>query len=142
MGKGKSLKIYDTKAVFEDFESSHEKILVSQEKDTGMRKYEKVKSIPSDLGSPSQIVPFEHIYGFYDLLSGSYVALVIESESFVSIPLMTIRKVKKIVVLPLFRSGRILSELKQRDEDRYLQLLNFAFSEHSLFYSTASDITL
>ena len=34
------------------------------------------------------------------------------------------RKVKKVVVVPLFRNGRPLSDSKQKDEDRYLQLLH------------------
>ena len=34
------------------------------------------------------------------------------------------RKVKKVVVVPLLRNGRPLSDSKQKDEDRYLQLLH------------------
>jgi hypothetical protein len=34
------------------------------------------------------------------------------------------RKVKKVVVVPLFRNGRQLSDSKQKDEDRYLQRLH------------------
>ena len=33
------------------------------------------------------------------------------------------RKVKKVVVVPLLRNGRPLSDSRQKDEDRYLQLL-------------------
>ena len=63
-------------------------------------------------------------------------------EIFVSITGFNIRKVKKILVIPLFRNGKLLSETKQRDEDRYLQLLHKAFSEHQFFFSTSNDITL
>ena len=73
------------------------------------------------------------------------------------------RKVKKIVVVPLFRNGRPLSDSKQRDEDRYLQLLHMsvsfirvsyrlaalinwlpcrAFSEHQFFFSLTNDVTV
>ena len=34
------------------------------------------------------------------------------------------RKVKNVVVVPPFRNGRPLSDSKQKDEDRYLQLLH------------------
>jgi hypothetical protein len=39
-------------------------------------------------------------------------------------------------------SHKTLSESKQRDKDRYLQLLNLSFSEHNFFYSFTSHITL
>ena len=35
-----------------------------------------------------------------------------------------LRKVKKVVVVPLLRNGRPLSDSRQKDEDRYLQLLH------------------
>jgi len=86
----------------------------------------------------------EAIFGIYDLLSGSYVAIVVESEPFVSISNshINMRKVKKILVVPLFRSGRLLSDSRQRDEDRYLQLLHLGFSEHVFFFSPTFDVTL
>lgn len=143
MGKGKALRIYETRAILEDLDGVFPNILVTQEKDTGARIFEKInKNHPPDVGASSQIIPFEAVFGFYDLLSGSYVALVTESESYVTLNFMSIRKVKKVVVVPLFRNGRVLSETKQHDEDRYLELLNLAFSEHTFYFSTMSDITL
>lgn len=56
--------------------------------------------------------------------------------------LLEMRRSKRIIVVPLFKSHKTLSESKQRDEDRYLQLLNLGFSEHNFFYSFTSDITL
>lgn len=53
-----------------------------------------------------------------------------------------IRRAKKIVILPMFRSGRPLSETRQRDENRYLQLLHLALSEHTFYYSASYDVTL
>jgi hypothetical protein len=142
MGKGKVLRIFDTKAVFDNLESGN-CLLVSQVKESGTRHFEKLNcSQLPDMGVTSQILPLEAIFGFYDLLSGSYVALVVESESFVSIGSISIRKTKKILVVPLFRHGRVLSENKQKEEDRYLQLLHMSFSEHQFFFSVTNDITL
>lgn len=142
MGKGRVLRIFDTKAVFDNQETGN-CLLVSQIKDSGARYIEKmnVSQLP-DLGSTSQVLPFECIFGFYDLLSGSYVALVVESESYVSLNNISMRKAKKFMVVPLFRNGRILSESKQKDEDRYLQLLHLSFSDTQFFFSHTSDITL
>jgi hypothetical protein len=98
------------------------------------------------MGGSAQVLPMEAIFGIYDLLSGAYVALVVESEPFVSVGNTTahvnMRKAKKILVVPLFRNGRLLSDHKQRDEDRYLQLLHTAFSEHQFFFSFSCDVTL
>jgi len=100
-----------------------------------------VKQLGNDLGSPYQTISLEAIFGIYDFLSGSYVALVVESEPFVSSQEIDIRKVKRILVVPLFRHGRLLSDRKQRDEDRYLELLHSAFSYHQFFFSWSCDIT-
>lgn len=145
MGKGKVLRIYDTQAVFENLDGPvSSSLLVTQSKDNGMREFQIVKSKEqlTDLGSTAQILPFEAIFGFYDLLSGSYVALVVESEPFFQLNFMNMRKAKKVLTVPLFRHGRPLSESKQADEDRYLKLLNLGFSEHSFFFSYNSDITV
>lgn len=145
MGKGKVVKIYDSHAVFENLESSGSSyLLVSQSKDSGMREFSKRSKdqIPSDLGSNPQILPFEAIFGFYDLLSGSYVALVIESEPYINNTAITIRKAKKVLIVPLFRQARPLSDSKQADEDRFLKLLNLGFDEHSFYFSYTSEITL
>jgi hypothetical protein len=101
-------------------------------------------------GAPVQEVPIEAIFGIYDLLSGSYVALVTESESYVSIQpqpqqqqaAINIRKVKKVILLPLFQQQRVLSPAKQQDEAKYLELLHQAFAHHSFFFSFTTDITL
>ena len=136
------LRVYDVRAVFENLETGN-CIVATQLKEGAGRDLQMVnRSELPDLGGPSQVLPLEAIFGIYDLLSGSYVALVVESEPFVSITGFNIRKVKKILVIPLFRNGKLLSETKQRDEDRYLQLLHKAFSEHQFFFSTSNDITL
>lgn len=142
MGKGKVLRIFDTKAVFENLDTGN-CLLVTQQRDSGTRQYEKFnRAHPPDLGTTSQVVPFEAIFGIYDLLSGSYVALVVESEPYVNLKTINIRRCKKVLIIPLFKAGRVLSEARQRDEDRYLQLLHLAFSEHNFFFSYDYDITL
>lgn len=139
---GKVLRMFDTRCVFESG-SSGSCLQATQIKEGG--KYELVtcdRSQLQDLGGPSQVMPFEAIFGIYELLSGYYVALVVESEPYVSIPIFGLRKAKKILVVPLFRNGRVLSESKQRDENRYLQLLHMAFSEHQFFFSITHHVTL
>jgi phosphatidylinositol 4-phosphatase len=142
MVKGKVLRMYDVRAVFENLDTGN-CIVATQLKEGAARDLQMLKrSELPDLGGPSQVLPLEAIFGIYDLLSGSYVALVVESEPFITTTGMNIRKVKKILVLPLFRNGRLLSETKQRDEDRYLLLLHKGFSEHQFFFSSTNDITL
>ena len=143
MGKGKILRIYDTKAVLENLDNGS-CLLITQAKDSGARQFESFdrSNPPADLGTTTQVLPFEALFGFYDLLSGSYVALVVESEPFVSVNNIDMRKSKKMLVVPLFRSTRMLSESKQRDEDRYLQLLHMGFTEHNFFFSFTYDLTL
>lgn len=138
------MKIYDTHAVFENLEAKDGSfLLVGQSRDSGSREFSKrTKDLPSDIGSNPQILPFEAIFGFYDLLSGSYVALVVESEPYINHQAITIRKAKKFLIVPLFRQARPLSESKQADEDRYLKLLNLGFDDHSFYFSHTSEITL
>jgi hypothetical protein len=144
MGKGKVLKIYDAHAVFENLETPGSFLVVTQSKDSGIREFSKKTKdqISSDLGNNPQILPFEAVFGFYDLLSGSYVALVIESEPYINNSAVNIRKAKKVLIIPLFRQARPLSDSKQADEDRYLKLLNLGFDEHSFYFSYSSEITL
>jgi hypothetical protein len=100
-----------------------------------------------DLGSEvCSNVQFECIYGLYHLLAGSYVALVRDSENWVSIKKdnvvnVNIRRAKTIVLYPLFLSKRDLSEEKQRDEEKYLDLLRKGFSMHNMFFSHDFDLT-
>lgn len=142
MGKGRVLRIFDTRAVFENLDTGS-CLVASQVKENGGRTFERVNRTQLyDLGTSSQPLPFEAIFGIYDLLSGSYVAVVVESESYVLINQINIRRAKKILVVPLFKNGRLLSDSKQKDEDRYLQLLHMGFSEHSFFFSPTFDVTL
>eukprot|EP01035_Chromulina_nebulosa_P022922 gene22922-29691_t len=90
MGKGKVLKIYDTKAVFESLDT----------------------------------------------------ALVIESEPFVTIGPVIIRKAKKFLVIPLFHDNKLYVDSKKQDEDKYLELLQLGFQSHNFFYSYTFDLTL
>ena len=75
MGKGRVLKIFDAQAVFENLDVQNNKtnlsgqcLLVTQGRDNGAREFEKrTKDQLADIGAPSQVIPFEAIFGFYDL---------------------------------------------------------------------------
>lgn len=143
MGKGKVLKVYDTKCIFENLESGT-CLYVTLNRDGHSKEMHQVAErhyLPDTSGS-CQVVPFEAIFGFYDLLSSSYVALLIESEPYVNANNIVIRKAKKIIVIPMFRQQKFLSESKQNDEAKYLLLLLNAFAEHIFFYSLTFDLTL
>ena len=92
----------------------------------------------------SNPVSFEHVFGIYDFPSGPHIALLVESESFVSVKRlpMEIRLAKKIIVVPLFNSRRAMSSIKQKEQDCCLELLKKTFQSHRFFYSTSAyDIT-
>jgi hypothetical protein len=131
-------RCYETAAVFENVVTS-ECLFVNQERN-GARDIQVCdKGRIPDLGTPYQIIPVEAIYGIYDLLSGAFVAMVVDSSS---MNVLDIRRIEKVLVTPLFRSGRTLPESKQRDEDRYLQLLHLAFTSHVFYFAHDADITL
>ncbi len=100
-----------------------------------------------DLTGEFSITHGEVIYGFYELLSGTYVALVQDSETYVDLKVESrefyIKRVKSVKILPLFKNQRELGASKQEEENKYLHLLSNAFSESSLFFSPAAkyDIT-
>jgi len=147
-GMGKVLRMFDQKAYFEAPQSA-QGLQASRGSSDGstatFSTYNLNGGLPLDYlpasSPPTQIIPFEAIFGIYDLLSGQYVALVVESEPYVTLSNFSLRKVKKILIIPLFRNGKVLSESKQRDENRYLQLLHSAFSEHHFFFSWQHHIT-
>ena len=93
-----------------------------------------------------ETVQFECIFGLYHLLAGSYVALVQESENWVSINRdnvhINIRRAKKITLYPLFLKEKTLSENKAKDEGMYLELLRKGFDCHNFFFSLDYDLTL
>ena len=139
-GKKKLLKLYETRAVFENTDTRN--CLVATQLKDGLRDITTcdISQLP-DSEPPLQVVPIEAIYGLYDLLSCPYAAVVIDSEPFIGKDPKWIRKAKKIIMLPLFTNARQLSSRKQNDEDRYLYLLDKAFSKHTFFFSHSHDIT-
>lgn len=141
MGKGRVLRIYDTRAIFENLDNGN-CLVVTQVKDGWSKDFQVCdRSQLADVSGQCQTIYLESIFGFYDLLSGTFVSLIVESEQFVETSNISIKKALKIIVVPLFRSGRILSSTKQVDEDKYLELLHLSFSQHSFFFSTTFDIT-
>ncbi len=89
-----------------------------------------------------QLIPVDAVFGIYHLLSGPYVALVTDSEVAVAAPNgLEFRKVTKAAIIPLIKSGVPLSEERQADEDRYLELLHLAISSHHFYFSYTHDVT-
>ena len=91
--------------------------------------------LPDLASEVCETVNFDCIFGLYHFLAGSYVALVKDSENWVSINKdnvnVNIRRAKSIVLHPLFLSRRELSETRQKDEEDYLDLLRKGFEMHN-----------
>ena len=88
-----------------------------------------------------QLIPVDAVFGIYHLLSGPYVALVTDSEVAVAASGLEFRKVTKAAIIPLIKSGVPLTEERQADEDRYLELLHLAISSHHFYFSYTHDVT-
>lgn len=88
-----------------------------------------------------QLIPIDAIFGIYHLLSGPYLALVTESEVAVAVAGLEFRRITKAAIIPLIKSGAPLSEERQADEDRYLELLHAAISSHQFYFSYNHDVT-
>jgi phosphatidylinositol 4-phosphatase len=98
--------------------------------------------LPDELGSlVHDSVIFEVIYGVYHLLAGTYIAVVTESENWVSLSGLSIRRAKNISLVPIFANLAILGESQEQDDRRYLELLSQAFDEHDFYYSNDFDLT-
>ena len=144
----KIFRSYEDFAVFDtaDLRAS-QSLLLAQRDDQRSTICVTARSQLPDLTSElSECVQFECIYGLYHLLAGTYVALVKESENWVSINKdnvkINIRRAKKIVIFPLFLKKKILSERKAEDEAKYLELLRKGFDSHNFFFSLDYDMTL
>ena len=144
----KIFRSYEDFAVFDtaDLRAS-QSLLLAQRDDQRSTICVTARSRLPDLTSElSECVQFECIYGLYHLLAGTYVALVKESENWVSINKdnvkINIRRAKKIVIFPLFLKKKILSERKAKDEAKYLELLRKGFDSHNFFFSLDYDMTL
>lgn len=143
MVKGRVLKLYDSRAVFENLETG-QCLVLSQVKTGGLVRevWAGDRNHVPELGVKRKQISIEGIFGIYDLLSGSFVAVVTESEPYVSHgEKLHIRRVKKISLIPLFQGGNVLSPSKKRDEETYLALLNESFLKHQFFYSSSFELT-
>ena len=92
----------------------------------------------------SSPVHFEHVFGIYDFPSGPHIALLIESESYVSVKRLPIdiRLAKKVILVPLFTTNKSVSSIKQQEQSICLDLLKKTFQSHRFFYSNSTyDIT-
>ena len=104
----------------------------------------------AEKASEGQVVTIDAVYGIFNLLSGPFIALVLESEAKMTgvenrpsaIQQMDFWKVSRVAIIPLFAQGLRLTPSQQRDEDRYLEMLHSAFSHHQLYFSHTYDVTL
>jgi hypothetical protein len=96
----------------------------------------------SSITSDSVDVSFDAIFGIYPLLSGPFVAIILESEPRVQgHSAVDFRRATSVAVLPLFANGKRLTPQQQRDEAQYLALLNEAFANHTFYFSHTHDVT-
>jgi len=96
----------------------------------------------SNSSSDSVDVPIDAIFGFYPLLSGPFVAVILESEPRVQgHSAVDFRRATSVAVLPLFTFGKRLTPQQERDEAQYLALLNEAFANHTFYFSHTHDVT-
>lgn len=144
MPKTRVLEVYDNKAIFKCIDNSCTPIIVYQGKDgkREIRRYDQTSSSPEFVTPYRQLYSFEAIFGFYDLPSGSHVALMTDSVVAVTAGAASIRRGTKFIVVPLFSHSRHLTDEKRKDEEKYLQLLWFGFSEHKFLYSENYELTL
>lgn len=99
-------------------------------------------SVSSSSSSDSVDVPIDAIFGFYPLLSGPFVAVVLESEPRVQgHSAVDFRRATSVAVLPLFTTGKQLTLQQACDEAQYLALLNEAFTNHTFYFSHTHDVT-
>jgi hypothetical protein len=117
-------------------------LLATQSKEGHLRDFKTMtlEQLP-DLGLPSEVVNFEALFGIYELLSGTYVALVLESEPYVDTEAIKLRRAQKIELHPLFNRDVELSETKQKEQNTYLDLLRLAFDEHDFFFHPTCEVT-
>jgi len=140
MSKGRVLRMYEDCAVFESLDTG--RCLRITRSDRGGRSYETLDrdELPRETSQPT-VIPLDAIFGVYELLSGSYLALVVQSVPVIQTKDIEYRKVSKMVVIPLFKQGKTLNEARQRDEDKYLELLHQAFTTHQFYFSFTHDVT-
>ena len=157
MSAKRILRRYDNIAVFEPTSKNASNFLFA-ERDEDARNSNNDLPCTISIVTQSQIpqniitnsyyesVQFEAIFGFYHWNSGTYIALISDSETWVDEKISnqkySIRKATKIHVIPLFLKQKSLSGQKKDDEMRYLQLLDQGFKENAFFFSHESDITL
>lgn len=145
----KQFRSYENYAVFDAMDARASRVnstlLAQRNENRATIQLTNRSQLPDLASEVCETANFDCIFGLYHLLAGSYVALVKESENWVSINKDTvnvnIRRAKSIVIYPLFLSKRELSESKQQDEEEYLDLLRKGFESHNFFFSVDFDLT-
>ena len=137
-----SLHCFDGSAVLESSTSYVEVTQHSWGRDFKLHDRVSANFIAPMSSSPFQ---FEHVFGIYDFPSGPYIALLVESESYVNVKrlAMEIRYAKRFQVIPLFHINKSISAIKQKEETYCLELLKKTLLSHRFFYSSSHyDVTL
>lgn len=101
--------------------------LVRSRNDVGFEVLTSMREVSADPHAPACAI--EAVFGVYELPSGPYVALVLESS-----PVndwTQLREAIKIGVAPIFASGRRLNSQMRQDEALELRLLARALREHA-----------
>ena len=138
--KGRVLKLHALGAIFDNLETG-QCLVLTQIRNGYVREMDLLdRTQVPDLGVKLKQIAIEAIFGIYDLLGGSYAAVVTESEPYVSTAGIEIRRAKVISIVPLF-SGNCLSHARKQEEEVYLGLLQDTFHEHNFFYSLTFEIT-
>ena len=156
------LRLFDNHALLEiDDRSSRTAILEYKPAPTVPSKVEASSSVhvrmvpsaeaPGGEEAGGNTVAIEAVLGIYELLSGPFIAVVLESEARLhglgsggkasAARGWDFRLVTRVALLPLFRTGRRLSAQQQSDDDKYLSLLQNALAEHQLYFSHTHDVT-
>jgi len=103
---------------------------------------DKASVLPDAGGSSGNSVVVDAVFGFYQLLSGPFIAVVLDSEVVINgIPDINFRRVTKVAILPVFSKSLKLTNAQKKDEDRYLHLLHAAISQHQFYFSYNTDVT-
>jgi len=137
-----NLHLFDDRIAIERTDSGAALIISRSVPEAPLEAYVDERGKVSRETAGGQLIPVDALFGIYHLLSGPYMVLVTDSEVTVALgDGIEFRKVAKVAILPLIKNNVPLTEEKQADEDRYLELLHLAISSHNFYFSLNHDVT-